>query len=146
MSNDYRNSEGYPDPTAGEALSRIASDERKSLRAFRPIVYVCSPYSGDVDANVGNARRYCRFAVDKGMHPHSAAPSLPAVPRRQRRGGTRARPVLRKRAHEQVRRGLGVRQPHLARDGIGDQTRQVEGLPLALFHRRMSGGLTPCTK
>ena len=40
MSNDYRNSEGYPDPTAGEALSRIAANEKQSLRAFRPIVYM----------------------------------------------------------------------------------------------------------
>lgn len=69
MSNDYRNSEGYPDPTAGEALSRIAKNERQSIRAFRPIVYVCSPYSGDVEANMAAARRYCRFAVDKSFIP-----------------------------------------------------------------------------
>jgi hypothetical protein len=69
LSNDYRNSEGYPDPTAGEALSRIAKNEKQFLRAFRPIVYVCSPYSGDVEANVAAARRYCRFAVDKGFIP-----------------------------------------------------------------------------
>ena len=61
MSNDYRNSEGYPDPTAGEALSQIAVKEKQSLRAFRPIVYICSPFS--------NARRYSRFAVDKGYIP-----------------------------------------------------------------------------
>lgn len=69
MSNDYRNSEGYPDPTAGEALSRIAANEKQFLRAFRPIVYICSPYSGDVVGNVAAARRYCRFAVDKGFIP-----------------------------------------------------------------------------
>ncbi|ENZ13245.1 DUF4406 domain-containing protein [Enterocloster clostridioformis] len=69
MSNDYKNSEGYPDPTASEALSRIANNEKQFLRAFRPIVYVCSPYSGDVEANVAAARRYCRFAVDKGFIP-----------------------------------------------------------------------------
>ena len=69
MSNDYRNSEGYPDPTAGEALSRIASNEKQSLRAFRPIVYICSPFSGDVEGNVAAARRYSRFAVDKGYIP-----------------------------------------------------------------------------
>ena len=69
MSNDYRNSEGYADPTAGEALSRILANERQSLRAFRPIVYICSPYSGDVEANVAAARRYSRFAVDKGFIP-----------------------------------------------------------------------------
>ena len=67
MSNDYRNSEGYPDPTAGEALSRIAANEKQSLRAFRPIVYICSPFSGDVEGNVANARRYSRYAVDKGL-------------------------------------------------------------------------------
>lgn len=62
------NSEGYYDPTTYEALSSIEKEER-SLRAFRPIVYICSPYAGDVDANVENARRYCRFAVDKGYIP-----------------------------------------------------------------------------
>ena len=69
LSNDCHNSEGYPDPTAGEALSRIATNEKQSLRAFRPIVYICSPFSGDVETNVVNARRYSRFAVDKGYIP-----------------------------------------------------------------------------
>ena len=30
---------------------------------YRPVVYVCSPYSGNVEENVQNARRYCRFAL-----------------------------------------------------------------------------------
>ena len=79
MSNDYRNSEGYPDPTAGEAICRIAANEKQFLRAFRPIVYICSPYSGDVAGNVAAARRYCRFAVDKGfipIAPHLLYPQL----------------------------------------------------------------------
>ena len=67
MASKY-NSEGYYDPATYEALSSIEKEER-SLRAFRPIVYICSPYAGDVDANVENARRYCRFAVDKGYIP-----------------------------------------------------------------------------
>ena len=67
MASKY-NSEGYYDPTTYEALSSIEKEER-SLRAFRPIVYICSPYAGDVDANVKNARRYCRFAADKGYIP-----------------------------------------------------------------------------
>ena len=69
MSNDYRNSEGYPDPTAAEALSQIAANEKQSLRAFRPIVYICPPFSGDVEGNVAAARCYSRFAVDKGYIP-----------------------------------------------------------------------------
>ena len=90
MNNDYRNSEGCgspvatsvrsteapteagaetPDPTAGEALSRITATEKQTLRVFRPIVYICSPFSGDVENNIANARRYSRFAVDKGYIP-----------------------------------------------------------------------------
>lgn len=70
---DKRNSEGYPDPTAYEALSLIEKEER-ALRAFRPIVYICSPYAGDIEENVKAARVYSRFAVDKGFIP--VAPHL----------------------------------------------------------------------
>ena len=69
MSNNYRNNEGYPDPTAGETLSRITANEKQSLRTFRPIVYICSPYSDDVEGNVAAARRYSRFAVEQGYIP-----------------------------------------------------------------------------
>ena len=62
------NSEGYYDPTAYGALSVIEAEE-KALRAFRPIVYICSPFSGDVDGNIAAAQRYSRFAVDKGYIP-----------------------------------------------------------------------------
>ena len=67
------NSEGYYDPTAYEALSAIEKEER-ALRAFRPIVYICSPYSGDVETNVDAARQYSRFAVEQGYIP--VAPHL----------------------------------------------------------------------
>jgi hypothetical protein len=65
---DKHNSEGYPDPTAYEALLLIEKEER-ALRAFRPIVYICSPYAGDIEKNVKAAQRYSRFAVDKGYIP-----------------------------------------------------------------------------
>ena len=68
MSISKYNSEGYPDPTAQGALATIEQEER-ALRAFRPIVYICSPYAGDIKANVAAARRYSRFAVDKGYIP-----------------------------------------------------------------------------
>jgi hypothetical protein len=68
MSIDKFNSEGYYDPTAYEALSAIEKEEQ-ALRAFRPIIYICSPFSGDVEGNVKAARRYSRFAVDKGFIP-----------------------------------------------------------------------------
>ena len=62
------NNEGYYDPTAYEALSIIEKEER-ALRAFRPIVFICSPYAGEVEENIRAARRYSRFAVDKGFIP-----------------------------------------------------------------------------
>ena len=68
MSIDKRNAEGYMDPTAYEAMSLIEKEER-ALRAFRPIVYICSPYAGDIEKNVNAARGYSRFAVDKGFIP-----------------------------------------------------------------------------
>ena len=73
MSISKYNSEGYYDPTAYEALSAIEKEER-ALRAFRPIVYICSPYAGNVEANVDAARRYNRFAVEQGYIP--VAPHL----------------------------------------------------------------------
>ena len=62
------NNEGYYDPTAYEALCAIEKEER-ALRAFRPIVFICSPYAGEVEENILAARRYSRFAVDKGYIP-----------------------------------------------------------------------------
>ena len=59
--------EGYYDPTAFEALSTIEAEERRAR--FRPVVYVCSPFSGDPAGNAEKARRYCRFAVDSGYAP-----------------------------------------------------------------------------
>ena len=65
---DYKNAEGYPDPTAFGAFCAIEKEE-KALRAFRPIVYICSPYAGDIESNTTAARRYCRFAVESGYIP-----------------------------------------------------------------------------
>lgn len=44
------------------------------MTSKRPLVYICSPYSGDVEANVKAAQNYCRLAVDKGYIP--VAPHL----------------------------------------------------------------------
>lgn len=68
MSISKFNAERYYDPTAYEAMSAVEKEE-KALRAFRPIVYICSPYVGDVTTNVENAQKYSRFAVDKGYIP-----------------------------------------------------------------------------
>ena len=61
------NHEGYCDLTVYQALSNIEEEQRKAR--FRPIVYVCSPFAGDIERNIANTRRYCRFAVDSGSIP-----------------------------------------------------------------------------
>lgn len=68
MSFSKYNSEGYPDPTAFGALSSI-ENEARALRAFRPIVYICSPFARDIEKNVVAARTYSRFAVEQGYIP-----------------------------------------------------------------------------
>lgn len=59
---EYRNPEGYADPVPYHALA----DRGKK---FMPIVYICSPYSGDVTGNTEKAKRYSRYAVDQGAIP-----------------------------------------------------------------------------
>lgn len=68
---DKFNSEGYADLTAYEALLKIEQEERAARKAanFRPLVYICSPYSGNIERNSNNARIYSRFAVAKGAIP-----------------------------------------------------------------------------
>ena len=53
---------------SSEAIKKVEQEQR-SGRAFRPIVYICSPCAGDIAGNVEAARRYSRFAVDKGYIP-----------------------------------------------------------------------------
>jgi len=68
MGVNKKNAEGYQDPTAYEALTNIVKEER-SIKAFKPIVYICSPFSGNVERNTAAAQKYSRFAVDKGCLP-----------------------------------------------------------------------------
>lgn len=61
------NSEHYLNLTAYEAMVNIDREER--ARRFRPLVYICSPYAGDVETNTANARRYSRFAIESHTIP-----------------------------------------------------------------------------
>lgn len=68
----YYNSEGYPSPTEYYAELHIMQEEqakKAALYGYRPMVFICSPYSGDIKANIKKARRYCRLAVKKGYLP-----------------------------------------------------------------------------
>ncbi|MCY7190899.1 DUF4406 domain-containing protein [Streptococcus gallolyticus] len=70
MNIDKKNSEGYIDMTSYEALTNITRDKAADKKAaYLPLVYVCSPYAGDVENNVTNAKRYSRFAVENHAIP-----------------------------------------------------------------------------
>ena len=57
------NHEGYYDPTAYEALKKVTKP------SFKPLAYICSPYSGDIERNVEMARVYSRFALENNAIP-----------------------------------------------------------------------------
>ena len=66
------NSEGYHDPVVYEALRNVEKEQRaavKTASAYRPLVYICSPYVGNVERNAENARKYSRFAVENMAIP-----------------------------------------------------------------------------
>lgn len=46
-------------------MANIEKEEKK----FIPIVYICSPYSGDIEGNTLKAQKYSRFAVEQGALP-----------------------------------------------------------------------------
>ena len=51
---------------------------RKGTR-YKLLVYVASPFAGDVEKNVMNARRYCRFVAESGavpLAPHLLLPQF----------------------------------------------------------------------
>ncbi len=68
MENRKYNAEGYRDLTAYHAIKSLEKKSRPHF-AYHPMVYICSPYAGNVAENVRNAQRYSRFAVDKGYLP-----------------------------------------------------------------------------
>lgn len=70
----YKNGEGYNDPTAGMAMSSIMRDYRKKQKEKyavknRPKIYVASRYAGDIEKNVADAARACRYVAAKKRIP-----------------------------------------------------------------------------
>ena len=61
----YTNPEGYADSVPYQAISNIEREQKR----YKPIVYICSPYSGDVEGNTEKAKQYSRYAVNQGAIP-----------------------------------------------------------------------------
>ena len=55
------NDKGYLDPTVYEAINNIEKEKK--------IVFICSPYKGDIEINTLRAKRYGRYAVTKEQVP-----------------------------------------------------------------------------
>ena len=80
MSVSRFNSEGYHDPVVYEALTNMEKEQRaavKAASAYRPLVYICSPYAGDMETNAENARKYSRFAVENMAIPFASHLLMP---------------------------------------------------------------------
>lgn len=78
MSINKFNSEGYYDPTAYEAMTAVEKEE-KALRAFRPIVYICSPYAGGGIGEYRKCPKVQPLRRGQGVHPCSTPLAVSAV-------------------------------------------------------------------
>ena len=94
---ETHNKEGYFSPTEFEAMKRIESEEKKArkLAAFRPLVYICSPYRGNTS-----------------QYSHCTAFALSAVSGRYPWGRTANCNVHESRPINQMRGIMGIRQQH----------------------------------
>lgn len=68
----------HADPTFDAVMAKMMAEYRAEQRAIyrrqaeiksRPKVYVVSPYAGDVETNIKNAQKYCRFVTVKKCIP-----------------------------------------------------------------------------
>lgn len=77
MNVDKKNSEGYLDMIPFKELSNINKEKKVAQKTavsclydgYRPLVYICSPFRGDIDKNIQNASKYSRFAIDNKAIP-----------------------------------------------------------------------------
>jgi len=62
------NVEGYTDPTPYHALTSVCRDEKRR-DSYKKLIFVSSPFAGDVERNIENARKFSRMVVDNGAIP-----------------------------------------------------------------------------
>lgn len=102
MANKY-NREGYADPTACEALRRIEREEKAAR--YRPLVYICSPFSGKVK----KSKKILSFCTGTAYDSVCSAPAFSAVHGRQQSGRASACDVHEHDYARTLRGTLGVR-------------------------------------
>ena len=83
----YKNKEGYADPTAGAAMSKVMQEYREKQKISRrnekikalPKVYVVSRYAGNVIVNTAEAVRYCRYVIGQQCIPVASHLMYPQI-------------------------------------------------------------------
>jgi hypothetical protein len=71
---DWYNDKGYHDPTVAQALTNIGREQ-----SWKPCVFICSPFAGDVNFNTQKAIEYTKFAVEQGAIPFAPHLLYPQV-------------------------------------------------------------------
>lgn len=58
-----RNSEGYMDLVPHKAILNVKREKKtESKSAFRPLVYICAPFSGNIEGNKKKAAEFAHYA------------------------------------------------------------------------------------
>lgn len=60
----------------GKSTKRVMQEKRQ---AFKPLVYICAPYRGNINKNIKDAIRYAKFTYEQGnvpITPHLFFPFL----------------------------------------------------------------------
>ena len=75
-----RNAEGYMDLVPYQAIANIEREMKAETRiGFRPLVYICAPFSGDVEANKKKATVFAEYAYQNEcitITPHLLFPFM----------------------------------------------------------------------
>ena len=80
MGIDKFNHEGYHDPTPHEALTNIIRKKKAEKKsAFKPLVYICSPYSGDVEGNIKKGLQFLQVCIRPKLYSDCSPPYVSTV-------------------------------------------------------------------
>lgn len=65
-----RNAEGYMDLVPFQAMANMERKKKEEAKiGFRPVVYICSPFSGDIEGNKKKAEKFAAYAYENGCIP-----------------------------------------------------------------------------
>lgn len=65
-----RNSEGYMDLVPHKAILNVKREKKtESKSAFRPLVYICAPFSGNIEGNKKKVAEFAHYAYKQGCIP-----------------------------------------------------------------------------